>query len=633
MNDSDIIVGIDLGTTNSEIAAFFDNKVQIIGSGNSKMLPSCVGISKAGNLLIGASARNQQLLYPELTVRSIKRRMGSEEKVTLGDRTFSPPEISALILKELAEWAGKRLGTPVKKAVISVPAYFSDSQRNATRQAGELAGLETVRILNEPTAASLAYGYGTDERRTVMIYDLGGGTFDVSIVTMENDVTEVLASHGDNRLGGDDFDQLLVDLLADEFSKEHGIDLRKDHAASLARLWRTAEEVKKKLSFEPFAMIREEALLSADGKPLHLEMEISRGEFEEMIRPLIESTLDCVSKAMRDAGKKAGDLDAVLLVGGSTRIPFVLQAIEEQTGVTPRHDIHPDLCVSLGAGVLASRLSGHDVERVLVDVSPYSFGPSYLGEQEGVSYPHCYHPVIFANTALPITRTEKYYTSFPFQKEVHIDIYQGEDPDALKNIPVGNFRVKGLTTGSEPNTVLCKMSLDIDGILKVTAIEKATGKSKQITIDNALRPMSEGEIATAKKRLEEMYEARNEDFDTLFDGLESKIGEDEKDSGNNVIQFPVSSEKGRQEKHPDSEMEESENSAREGNTSWAQKCDDAGELMNRSRGLLESMHEEDQEEAIDLHEQIESAITSEDSGMLAEAFEELKELLFFVEGK
>jgi len=217
MSHSDIIVGIDLGTTNSEIAAFVDNKVQIIGSGNSLMLPSCVGVSKSGGLLIGASARNQQLLYPELTVRSIKRKMGSDEKVTLGDRHFSPQEISAFILKELAQWAERRLGYPVAKAVISVPAYFSDAQRNATREAGALAGLETIRILNEPTAASLAYGYGTEGRRTVMIYDLGGGTFDVSIVSMENDVTEVLASHGNNLLGGDDFDQLLVERLVNEF--------------------------------------------------------------------------------------------------------------------------------------------------------------------------------------------------------------------------------------------------------------------------------------------------------------------------------------------------------------------------------------------------------------------------------
>jgi len=633
MNNFDVIVGIDLGTTNSEIAAFIENKVQIIGSGNTQMLPSCVGLSRAGELLIGASARNQQLLYPELTVRSIKRKMGSGENVTLSDRTFSPQEISAILLRELAEWAQKRIGNPVKKAVISVPAYFSDAQRSATREAGELAGLEVVRILNEPTAASLAYGYGSHERRTVMIYDLGGGTFDVSIVTIEDDVTEVLASHGNNRLGGDDFDQLFVDRLLDEFRDEHGIDLQNGYSASLSRLWRAAEEAKKKLSFEPFVKIREEALVNIDGKPLHLETEMSREEFEEMIRPQIESTLDCVSKAMKDAGKRPGDLDAILLVGGSTRIPMVLRALEERAGVTPRHDIHPDLCVSLGAGVLASRLSGHDVERVLVDVSPYSFGPSYLGEREGFPYPHCYHPVIRSNTPLPVTRTEKYYTSFPFQKEVEIDIYQGEDPDALKNIPVGNFRVKGLNTGEEPNTVLCKMSLDIDGILKVTATEKATGKSKQITIDNALKPMSAGEIATAKKRLQGLYDARSAEVDALFDDFESGEAEDENDFKNNVIQFPAMKEERERGIQPDSEVEEFEGGVREGDAAWTRTCSDAGALLERSRRLLDVLHDEDKEEAIDLHEQIESALTSKDPDALAVACEGLKELLFFVEGK
>ncbi len=261
MNTDDCIIGIDLGTTNSEVAAFIDDNVQIIGSGETKILPSCVGLSQTGELLIGAPARNQQLLYPERTVRSIKRKMGSDETVTLGERTFTPQEISALLLRELAQWARMKLGFAVEKAVISVPAYFSDAQRNATREAGKLAGLEVVRILNEPTAASLAYGYGSDENRTVMIYDLGGGTFDVSIVTIENNVTEVLASHGNNRLGGDDFDQLLVDRLVNEFRDQHGVDLNDTHRVALSRLWWTAEETKKKLSFEPFAKIREEALV------------------------------------------------------------------------------------------------------------------------------------------------------------------------------------------------------------------------------------------------------------------------------------------------------------------------------------------------------------------------------------
>src|ERR1051326_2574848 len=375
---SDLKVGIGLGTTNSEVAALTGGQVRVLGPGDVRMLPSCVGFSASGELLVGEAARNQQALYPERTVRSIKRKMGSDEKVTLGDRTFIPQEISALILHELAEWAHRSLGARPAKAVITVPAYFSDAQRNATREAGALAGLEVVRILNEPTAASLAYGYGDGTRHTALIYDLGGGTFDVSVVTVEGEVTEVLASHGNNHLGGDDFDDLLADLLATQFQKQHGIDVRRGYRAAKARLWGAAEEAKKKLSFEPYAKVREEALVTQDGKPLHLEYEISRDEYEGLIRPLVESTLDSVSKALVDSHVKPSELDAVLLVGGSTRTPLVTSLLVQHTGIEPRQDVHPDLCVALGAGVLASRLAGRAVERVLVDVSPSSFGPSSL---------------------------------------------------------------------------------------------------------------------------------------------------------------------------------------------------------------------------------------------------------------
>ena len=270
---TDLIVGIDLGTTNSEIAAFVDGQVRVLGPGATRMLPSCVGFSTSGELLVGEAARNQQALYPERTVRSIKRKMGNEEPVVLGDRSFTPPEISALILRELVEWASRAVGETPRKAVITVPAYFSDAQRNATREAGDLAGLEVVRILNEPTAASLAYGYGDGSRHTALIYDLGGGTFDVSVVVIEGEVTEVLSSHGNNRLGGDDFDDLLAAYLEKAFSDRHGVDLSERRAAK-ARLWWAAEEAKKRLSAEPYVKIREEAVVIEGGTPLHLDIEI-----------------------------------------------------------------------------------------------------------------------------------------------------------------------------------------------------------------------------------------------------------------------------------------------------------------------------------------------------------------------
>src|SRR5580692_7164942 len=527
---SDLIVGIDLGTTNSEVAAFVNGQVKVLGPADRQILPSCVGFSATGELLVGEAARNQQALYPERTVRSIKRRMGSQEAVIMGGRSFTPPEVSAVILRELAGWASLSLGERPEKAVITVPAYFSDAQRSATREAGVLAGLEVVRILNEPTAASLAYGYGDGSRHTALIYDLGGGTFDVSVVTVEGDVTEVLASHGNNRLGGDDFDDLLAARLMDEFQKQHAVDLRKGHPAAHARLRWVAEEAKKKLSFEPYVTIREDALIETGGKPLHLEMEVSRVEYEEMIQPLVESTLDSVSKALQDSGKGPGDMDAVLLVGGSVRTPLVFNMLADRIGLEPRGDVHPDLCVALGAGVLASRLSGHGVGRVLVDVSPYSFGISFLGERGGVPYPHCYKPIVRRNTPLPLTRTEQYVTSHPFQTEVDLHVYQGEDDDALKNILVGDFNIEGLTALPGPNEILCRVRLDLDGILEVAAVEKRTGKSKQITIANALAAKSPDEIAAARKRSQELFESRSERIDELeedYEEIEEIEAEDE----------------------------------------------------------------------------------------------------------
>jgi molecular chaperone DnaK len=607
---NDLIVGIDLGTTNSEVAAFVDDQVRVLGPAGTRMLPSCVGFSAGGELLVGEAARNQQALYPERTVRSIKRKMGSQETVTLAGRTFTPQEISALILRELVEWSARSLGQPPRKAVITVPAYFSDAQRTATREAGALAGLEVVRILNEPTAASLAYGYGDGSRHTALVYDLGGGTFDVSVVTVEGEITEVLSSQGNNRLGGDDFDDLLAAHLTKAFQDEHGFDLRR-HAAASARLWWAAEEAKKKLSFEPYVRIREEALVIENRTPLHLDIEISRGDYEALIRPLVESTLDSTSKALQDAGKTPGALDAILLVGGSTRTPLISALLTERTGVEPRQEVHPDLCVALGAGVLASRLAGHAIERVLVDVSPYSFGISYLDERGGVPYPHCYHPIIRRNTPLPLTRTERYFTTHPYQTAVDVHIYQGEDEDALKNVLVGDFRVEGLTPVEEPNEVLCRMHLDLDGILQVSAVEKRTGKSKHITIANALRARSPEEIAAGQKRLREVYESRAElmanDWDAIAD--EDAVVSD-RDMGEILDGGPAME---RSPARPNGDA-------------------DARNLLERSRRALEQMHVEDREEAIELHDKIQAAIDAGNTRDLRDATRALEELLFFVEG-
>jgi molecular chaperone DnaK (HSP70) len=629
----DIVVGIDLGTTNSEVAAYADGRVRVLGPAGGKMLPSCVGLTPAGELLIGAAARNQQLLYPERTVRSVKRKMGSGETVVLGERSFSPAEISALILRELAQWAARDLGTLPRQAVITVPAYFSDVQRQATREAGALAGLEVVRILNEPTAASLAYGELAGHGRTAMVYDLGGGTFDVSVVRLEGEVTEVLASHGNNRLGGDDFTDLLARRLEEAFQSQTGVDIRQDpaHAVARSRLWWAAEAAKTKLSAEPFATVREENLLLVDGKPLHLDLELSRDEYERLIRPLAESTLESVTKALHDAGIKSGDLDAILLVGGSTRTPLVCRLLKEASGLTPRQDVHPDLCVALGAGVLASRLSGHAVERVLVDVSPYAFGVSYLGVRGGVPYPHCYHPIIERNTPLPVTRTEQYFTAHAYQQEVDVEVFQGDDDDALKNVPVGNFRFAGLTEQEDPLTLLCRMNLDIDGILKVTAIEKATGKNTHIVIDNAFKTMTRDEVAEARRRLEALYASRPEAAaDADLDGNEDEIEE------GSALEFDTTLFRERDaaaaaaagpESTPAPPAADAADSAE-----WQRAVAAAERLVARAKQKRAAMHAADGSEAEALSARIAAATQEHHLEELRQAAAELGELLFFVEG-
>ncbi len=367
------------------------------------------------------------------------------------------------------------------------------------------------------------------------------------------------------------------------------------------------------LSFDPEVTVREEALATVDGKPLHLELEITREQYEDMIRPLIEQTLEHMSKALADARKGPSDLDAILLVGGSTRTPLVARMIEERTGLTPQEDIHPDLCVALGAGVLASRLAGHEVERVLVDVTPYSFGVSFLGERGGIAYPHCYKPIIRRNSPLPVTRTERFFTSHDYQEEVEVRVYEGEDEDALRNILVGDFSVKGLTPMHDSNEVLCRMSLDLDGILNVTAIEKKSGLSKHVTIDRALEAKSEAEIAAARKRLEALYATRQDDED-----LEDEEQLD--DSDTDVAEAPLGALPAL-----------ADGSATEGD--WDAVAKEGRQMAERSRGLLDQIHEEDREEVIDLNQVIEAAIQDRNAAALKEAVHDLRELLFFVEGR
>lgn len=502
---NEIIVGIDLGTTNSEVAVVRDGRVEVIPvSDGVRILPSVVGISDDGELLVGEPAKNQYVLRPERTVRSIKRRMGEFTRIPMGDKDYSPQEISAMILRRLKKIAEDYLGQAVNKAVITVPAYFSDAQRQATREAGEIAGLEVVRIINEPTAAALAYESGHEGARTALVYDLGGGTFDVSVVNLEGDVVEVLASHGDNHLGGDDFDQKIIELALEHIKQQHGVDARQS-ATAMARLQHAAEAAKIALSDNPFVTIMEEYLLEHQGVPVHLSLEISRDDYEAMIAPYIAETLDAIHIALSGANLTVSDIDEILLVGGATRTPLVARRLEEELRLQPRSELDPDLCVAMGASIQAGVIGGTKTSAVLVDVTPYTFGTSAIGEMDGALYPHCFVPLIRKNTPIPVSKSEVFFTSFDGQSKVDVGVYQGEDRDALNNIEIGQFTIEGLRDAPSGNPIVTTFSIDVDGILHVTSREKATGLEYSITINNALTLLSSDKLDEARERVRSLF--------------------------------------------------------------------------------------------------------------------------------
>ena len=532
---SDIIIGIDLGTTNSEVAIVENGQPRVlVGDDGDPILPSFVGLSEDGKLLVGKAARNQYILSPDKTIKSIKRKMGLDIKVPLGDQEYRPQEISAMILRALKDRAAKALGKEVTKAVITVPAYFNDAQRQATIEAGQLAGLEVLRILNEPTAAALTYDPKQSEGLRVLVYDLGGGTFDVSIVQTEHGVVEVLASHGDTQLGGDDFDDHLVNHVCDRFSTEHGIDLRENRITK-ARILRAVENAKKQLSDFAFTRLEEEFVAEKNGVALHLNMELSRSEFEDLIRPLIDRTMDCVQRSLDDAKLTARQIDRVVLVGGSTRSPIIGQLLEERLGRPAHREINPDLCVAMGAAVQGGIIGGMDVGSVLVDITPHSLGIRVIASEwnpfAGSSeLEYRFAPIIRRGTPLPASRNEVFVTMHDNQPTVQVDVYQGENNDVRRNHPVGTFRIEGLARAPAGNQLVVQLDLNMDGVLKVTAREKATGLNKQITIDNVLFRLGEEERQNATQRLEEIWRQSFEQPPIPSDqNLEDEDLEDEDD--------------------------------------------------------------------------------------------------------
>jgi len=576
---TDEIVGIDLGTTNSEIAIYRDGRPEVLGDGQGRIiLPSVVGLSETGDLLVGEEARNQFLLYPDRTVRSIKRRMGSDARVRLGDRDYAPQEISAIILSRLKETAQQRLGRPVRKAVITVPAFFSDAQRQATREAGEIAGLEVARIINEPTAAALVYEAAQHQGKRILVYDLGGGTFDVSVVRIEEGVVEVISSHGNNHLGGDDFDHKIVEHLLDHLKIKHGVDVANQPQA-MARILRSAEAAKKHLSDHPYARIEEEYLTEHDGTPVNLDLELSRDDYEDMIMPFIEETLGAIHIALESASLTSSQVDEILLVGGATRTPLIRRRLVEAFGKEPRGEVDPDLCVAMGAAIQGAAMAGTEVSAVLVDVTPYTFGTSALGELNGEFYPYRYVPIIPKNTPIPVHRSEAFCTVVDDQTSVEVRIYQGENEDAQENIRIGEFRVDGLSKAPAGNPVILDLALDRDGILQVTAREKKTGLERRITIDKAMSRYDQTELDEARQRIGAL------------------LGE-------------------REDAEP----------AGEGTTDAAVDA-----LLTKAGAKLDETGDEDRAEIIDLIETIRDARSNGDSDALEAARSQLQDLLFYLE--
>ncbi len=473
----EMIVGIDLGTTNSELAVVREDVLQVVPVHGNVIMPSCVGLDLAGKILVGRSARNQMIASPEDTVLSVKRKMGETSKILMGGKEYSPEEISALILLELKKEGEKQLGQPIAKAVITVPAYFDDIRRKATQTAGRLAGLEVVRILNEPTAAAVAYGAGSRGQENLLVYDLGGGTFDVSVVQVEAGVVEVKSSHGDTRLGGDDFDQLLVDYAREEFRKMHHKELAPT-PQNLRRLKDIMEKAKCRLSDEPYVRIREEFI---DGRN-HLELEIERYAYEQMILPLLEKTLECVHQSLSDARLNPGDLHKVMLVGGATRTPLVQNLLRDRLQTDPHFEIDPDLIVAMGAAIQGGVLGGEKQHSVLVDITPHTLSMVAVSDQYGYPRLVCV-PILHRNTPLPAAKSEIFQTMVDNQKEVQVAAYQGEEPFPEDNRLIGDFMIENLSRAPAGNPITVHFALDLNGMLKVTAAEKNTGLSKSAVLD------------------------------------------------------------------------------------------------------------------------------------------------------
>lgn len=483
------IIGIDLGTTNSCVAVYEGGERVIIPNAQGgRTTPSVVAFTKDGERLIGETAKRQAAVNPDRTISSIKRDMGTERRISIDGKQYSPQEISAMILRQLKSDAEAYLGEPVTEAVITVPAYFTDAQRQATKDAGTIAGLHVQRIINEPTSAALAYGIDKEQAQKILVYDLGGGTFDVSVLDINDGVIEVLATAGNNRLGGDDFDKCVCEYILSEFKKAEGIDLSRDSAA-MQRVREAAEKAKKELSSALSADIMLPYIAVKRGEPKHLQMTLTRAKFNELTNHLVQATLDPVYQAVADSGLNLPDISKVLMVGGSSRIPAVNEAVQKLTGRQPFKGINPDECVAMGACLQGGVLSGEVRGLLLLDVTPLSLGIETVG---GV-----FTKLIDKNTTIPIKKSQIFTTAGAFQKRVKVNVLQGERPMAKQNKSLGSFMLGGIkrsATGMPQIEVT--FEIDTNGIVNVSARDLTTGKMQEITVTGS-NNMSEADIQQA----------------------------------------------------------------------------------------------------------------------------------------